>query len=62
MTISDILKDSDYKAEQFSAEAISRLNARLKEVEDSRVKKNVKAKCLVRALKQYPYPEPNIWP
>lgn len=48
MTISDILKDSNYKAEQFSAEAISRLNARLKEVEDSRGKKNVKAKCLVR--------------
>lgn len=39
MTISDILKDSNYKAEQFSAEAISRLNARLKEVEDSRGKK-----------------------
>ena len=42
MTIYDILKDSDYKAEQFSDEAIARLNARIEE----RIDKKGKA-CII---------------
>ena len=48
MTIYDILKDTNYKAEQFSAEAISRLNARIEERVDKKGKVTAVAKCLVR--------------
>ncbi len=48
MTIYDILKDTDYKSEQFSAEAISRLNARIEEKTDKKGKVSAVAKCLVR--------------
>lgn len=48
MTIYDILKDSDYKAEQFSDEAIARLNARIEERIDKKGKASAVAKCLVR--------------
>lgn len=34
MTIFDILKDTSYKTEQFSSDAIERLNAKIKEKED----------------------------
>ena len=48
MTIYDILKDSDYKAEQFSDEAIARLNARIEERVDKKGKISAVAKCIVR--------------
>ena len=48
MTIYDILKDTSYKAEQFSSEAIERLNARLIEKEDKYGKKYAVVNCLVR--------------
>ncbi len=38
MTIYDILKDTNYKSEQFSAEAIDRLNARIHEKTDKKGK------------------------
>lgn len=37
MTIYDILKDSSYKTEQFSTEAIERLNANIVEKEGKNV-------------------------
>lgn len=48
MTIFDILKDTDYKSEQFSAEAIDRLNARIHEKSDKKGKVSAVVKCLVR--------------
>lgn len=48
MTIYDILKDTNYKAEQFSDEAIARLNARIEERTDKKGKVSAVAKCLVR--------------
>ena len=48
MTIYDILKDTSYKAEQFSSEAIERLNTRLIEKEDKNGKKYAVVNCLVR--------------
>ena len=48
MTIVDILKDSDYKAEQFSAASIERLNARIEERTDKKGKVSAVVKCLVR--------------
>ena len=48
MTIYDILKDTNYKAEQFSAEAIDRLNARVEERTDKKGKVSAFVKCLVR--------------
>ncbi len=48
MTIYDILKDSDYKAEQFSNEAIDKLNARITEKMDKNGKAFATVNCLVR--------------
>lgn len=48
MTIFDILKDSSYKTEQFSNEAINNLNTRLTEKEDKNGKKYAVVNCLVR--------------
>ena len=48
MTIFDILKDSSYKTEQFSSEAINNLNTRLTEKEDKNGKKYAVVNCLVR--------------
>ena len=48
MTIYDILKDTNYKSEQFSAEAIAKLNARIEEKIDKNGKVTPKVKCLVR--------------
>lgn len=48
MTIYDILKDSTYKTEQFSTEAIERLNSSLVEKEGKNGKKVCFVKCLVR--------------
>lgn len=48
MTIYDILKDSSYKTEQFSKEAIDRLNANIVEKEGKKGKKVCFVKCLVR--------------
>ena len=48
MTIYDILKDSSYKTEQFSTEAIDRLNANIVEKEGKNGKKVCFVKCLVR--------------
>lgn len=48
MTIYDILKDSSYKTEQFSTEAIERLNANIVEKEGKNGKKVYFVKCLVR--------------
>lgn len=48
MTIVDILKDSDYNAEQFSAASIERLNARIEERTDKKGKVSAVVKCLVR--------------
>lgn len=48
MTIYDILKDSDYKAEQFSNEAIDKLNARITEKTDKNGKAFATVNCLVR--------------
>lgn len=48
MTIYDILKDTNYKAEQFSVDAIDRLNARIEERTDKKGKVSAVAKCLVR--------------
>ena len=48
MTIFDILKDTDYKSEQFSSEAIERLNARIEERTDKKGKVSAITKCLVR--------------
>lgn len=49
MTIADILKDSNYKADQFSADAIKRLNDRLEEAKDKKGASFAKVKCLVRS-------------
>ena len=48
MTIIDILKDTEYKSEQFAADAIARLDARIEERTDSRGRTVAKVKCLVR--------------
>ena len=48
MTIYDILKDSSYKTEQFSTEAIARLNANIVEKEGKNGKKVCFVKCFVR--------------
>lgn len=48
MNIFDILKDTDYKSEQFSSEAIDRLNARIEERIDKKGKPYAVVKCLVR--------------
>ena len=48
MTIYDIIKDSNYKAEQFSDEAINRLNARIEERTDKKGRISAVVKCLVR--------------
>lgn len=48
MTIYDILKDSNYKAEQFSDESISRLNARIEVKMDKNDKPYAIVDCLVR--------------
>ena len=48
MTIFDILRDTNYKSEQFSQEAIDRLNARIEEKEDKNGKKSAVVKCLIR--------------
>ncbi len=48
MTIFDILKDSAYKTEQFTTEAIERLNGRIIEKEDKNGKKYATVMCLVR--------------
>ena len=48
MTIFDILKNTDYKSEQFSSEAIERLNARIEERTDKKGKVSAIVKCLVR--------------
>ena len=38
MTVFDILKDTNYKSEQFSSEAIDRLNLRIEEKTDKKGK------------------------
>lgn len=48
MTIYDILKDSTYKAEQFSQESIANLNGRLVEITDKKGKPYAVVDCLVR--------------
>ena len=48
MTIYDILKDTAYKTEQFSKEAIERLNSRIIEKEDKNGKKYATVICLAR--------------
>ena len=48
MTIADILKDSNYKTDQFSADAIKRLNDRLVEAKDKKGTAYAKVMCLVR--------------
>ena len=48
MTIYDILKDSAYKTEQFTTEAIERLNGRIIEKEDKNGKKYATVMCIVR--------------
>ena len=48
MTIFDILRDSNYKSEQFSTDAIERLNARIEEREDKKGKKYAVVRCLIR--------------
>ena len=48
MTIYDILKDSDYKTEQFTQEGIDKLNARIVEKVDKKGKTYAVTDCLVR--------------
>ncbi|MBQ5969527.1 MAG: N-6 DNA methylase [Clostridia bacterium] len=48
MTVFDILKDTNYKSEQFSSEAIDRLNLRIEEKTDKKGKTSAVVKCLVR--------------
>ena len=48
MTIYDILKDSAYKTEQFTTEAIERLNGRIIEKEDKNGNKYATVMCIVR--------------
>lgn len=48
MTIYDILKDTSYKAEQFSKEAIERLNSNIIERTDKNGKTYAVVTCLVR--------------
>lgn len=48
MTIYDILKDTSYKIEQFSNNAIDRLGARIIEKEDKNGRKYAAVTCLVR--------------
>lgn len=48
MTIYDILKDAAYKTEQFTDNAINKLNARIIEKEDKNGKKYAVVECLVR--------------
>lgn len=51
MNIFDILKDSEYKTEQFSNEAIERLNSSIIEKEDKNGKKYAVVECLIRGKK-----------
>lgn len=48
MTIYDILKDSAYKAEQFTEQAIERLNAKIIEKTDKNGKSYATVNCLIR--------------
>ena len=48
MTIYNILKDTNYKTEQFSNESINNLNERISEKEDKNGKKYAVVECLVR--------------
>ena len=48
MNIFDILRDSEYKTEQFSNKAIDRLNSSIIEKEDKKGKKYATVECLVR--------------
>ena len=48
MTIYDILKDTEYKAEQFTEVAIERLNQKIIEKEDKNGKKYAIIQCLIR--------------
>ena len=48
MTIYDILKDTAYKTEQFTNDAINKLNARIVEKEDKNGKKYAVVECIVR--------------
>lgn len=48
MTIYDILKDTEYKAEQFTSDAIERLNSRITEKVDKNGKAYATVVCLVR--------------
>ena len=48
MTIYDIIKDTNYLAEQFSGEAIDRRNTRIEERTGKKGKVSAVVKCLVR--------------
>lgn len=48
MTVFDILKDTSYKTDQFSDEAIDRLNSKIIEKEDKNGKKYALVECVVR--------------
>ena len=48
MTIFDILKDTNYKSDQFSTEAIERLNARIEVRVDKKGREYGVVKCLIR--------------
>lgn len=48
MTVFDILKDTSYKTDQFSGEAIDRLNSKIIEKEDKNGKKYALVECVVR--------------
>ena len=52
MTIFDILKDSAYKTEQFTTEAIERLNGRIIEKEDKKVRDTLPL-CALPAKKKF---------
>ena len=48
MTVFDILKDTNYKSEQFSDDSITRLNERIEEKEDKNGKTSAVVECLIR--------------
>ena len=48
MTVFDILRDTNYKSEQFSQEAIERLNARIEVRVDKKGREYGVVKCLIR--------------
>lgn len=48
MTIYEILKDTSYKTEQFSSEAIDRLNTKIIEKQDKNGKRYALVECLIR--------------